>query len=398
MNYLGVVSLLICFAITLPGVRRRKDADLYLLIGVLVRFASVLFYSYMGDADPDGYGAMALMYSHMTPEQLILNFPTGAYFYSWLISFPYRLFGPNEMMIRSINGLLYCCSLFISYDLAKSLYGEKPAKKVALFLAVFPAIIRFSGPFASREALFVWLSMQSLLLLYQFYNGEGSAKLLLAIPCILFACIVHTSAFMFFVLLFLIMMNNSSGDKGMQILIGFIGCCVVAAGLFFMFKKGIGTEKLYLDKGGMSLEKMNWISEASADGRAAYLKGFTFTNPVLTALFLPVRAAFFLYAPFIWMVRNALDVFGFIDGALYLLVTYHAVQNIRAILEKLERTRNEKFVLFLTVMLLGMLAMFAVGTSNYGTALRHRAKLISMLVLLCGPFFDYPMHIVRRDE
>lgn len=129
MNYLGVVSLLVCFAITLPGVRKRKDADLYLLIGVLVRFASVLFYSYMGDADPDGYGAMALMYSHMSPEQLILNFPTGAYFYSWLISFPYRLFGPNEMMIRSINGLLYCWSLFISYDLAKSLYGERPAKK-----------------------------------------------------------------------------------------------------------------------------------------------------------------------------------------------------------------------------------------------------------------------------
>ena len=60
MNYLGVVSLLVCFAITLPGVRKRKDADLYLLIGVLVRFASVLFYSYMGDADPDGYGATEL--------------------------------------------------------------------------------------------------------------------------------------------------------------------------------------------------------------------------------------------------------------------------------------------------------------------------------------------------
>ena len=46
---------------------------------------------------------------------------------------------------------------------------------------------------------------------------------------------------------------------------------------------------------------------------------------------------------------------------------------------------------------MGMLAMFAIGTSNYGTALRHRAKLISMFVLLCGPYFDYPIHIVRRN-
>lgn len=398
MNVLGIASALVCFTITIPGIKKRRDADLYLFLGVLLRFASVLFYSYTGDSDPDGYGTMALMYANMTPEQLVLNFPTGAYFYSWLISFPYRFFGANEMMIRSINGLLYCWSLFIAYDLARVLAGPKAAKKIALFLAVFPALLRFAGPFASREALFVWLCMESLLLLYKYYCGEGAPKLLLALPCILFACIVHTSAFMFFVLLLLIMMNNSSGDRGMKILIGFLGCCFVAAGLYFMFSRGIGTEKLYLDKGGLDLEKMNWISESSADGRAAYLKGFTFTNPILTALFLPVRAAFFLYAPFIWMVRNALDVFGFIDGALYLLVTYHAVRNIRAILKKQDRTRDEKFVLLLAVMLLGMLAMFAIGTSNYGTALRHRAKLISMLVLLCGPYFDYPMHIVRRDD
>lgn len=397
MNYFGVVSLLICFVITLPGIKKRGEVDLYLLTGVLLRFASVLFYSYTGDSDPDGYGTMAMMYTQMSPEQLIANFPTGAYFYSWLISFPYRLFGPNEMMIRSINGLFYCWSLFIAYDLAKALYGKKPAKKVALFLAVFPAILRFSGPFASREALYVWLSMVSLLLIFQFYSGRGAIKLVLAFPCILFACIVHTSAFMFFVLLLLILMNNSSGDKGMKVLVGFIGCCFVAAGLFIMFKRGIGTEKLYLDKGGLNLEKMNWISESSADGRAAYLKGFTFSNPILTVLFLPVRAAFFLYAPFIWMVRNTLDVFGFIDGFLYLLVSYHAMQNIRAILRNKKRSRSEQFVLFLAVMLMGMLVMFAIGTSNYGTALRHRAKLISMFVLLCGPYFDYPIHIVRRN-
>lgn len=396
MSYVGAIFYVICLSAAVLGVRRRKDADLYLLVGILLRFAAVGFYSVTGDSDPDGYGAMARLYANMSPEDLISNFPTGAYFYSWLISFPYRLFGESELMVRSINGLLSCVALFIAYDLVRSLFGNKAARKATLFLAVFPALIRFSGPFASRETLFAFLELMALSLIYRYYSGGGAILLLPTVAVVAMACIVHTSAFMFFVLLLLVVMNNSSADKGMKLLIGTLGIVFVSVGVYLMFSRGIGTEKLYLNNGGLDLDKLNWISESSADGRAAYLKGFTFSNPVLTVLFLPVRVAFFLYAPFIWMVRNMLDVFGFIDGLLYILVSYHSIRHVRAILmKKSAASRNERFVLYVGIMLICMLAMFAIGTSNYGTALRHRAKLIYLFVIICGPFLNWPIHISK---
>lgn len=399
MIFLGASSLAICLAISLFGIRTRREADLVLIVGVLLRFASVLFYSLTGDSDPDGYGLRASMFAAMSLGDLFENFQTGAYFYSWLISFPYRLFGEDMVMIRSFNALLSCAALFMSYDLSKSLFGSRTAYKAGLFLAVFPALIRFAGPFASRESLFVFLLLAAVSSIYAYYSGKGFLHLACALACIIFATIVHTSAFMLFVLLLLVLLNNSSADRGMKMIAGGLGFGLIGVVVAIMFGGGIGTEKLYLDRGGLSLETMNWISEASADGRAAYLQGFTFNNPVLTALFLPVRAAFFLYAPFIWMIRNMLDVFGCVDGCLYILLTVCALRNVRDILRcKNSKTRNQQFVLYLGITLLCMLAMFAIGTSNYGTALRHRAKLAMLFVLIGGSRLDWPFHLKRTVD
>ena len=372
---------------------RRREIDLIILTAALLRFGMVAFYSFTGDSDPDGYGFRALMFSEMSIPELFANFQTGAYFYSWLISFFYRAFGESMLMVRSLNGLLSMLAIVIVYDLIRDLYNKEVARKAMLFMAAFPALIRFSAPFASRETLYLFLEMVALRNLFSYYKGKGIQFLILGVISTGFACIVHTASFMFFVLILLIFMNNSAGDRGIQLLIGAVGACFVCAGIWFMTSRGIGTEKLYLNSGGLNLDKLNWISESSADGRAAYLKGFTFSNPVLTVLFLPVRTAFFLYAPFIWMIRAAADIFGFVDAALYLLVSYYAVKNIQAILANEQRSREQLFVLFIGVMLLCMLAMFAIGTSNYGTALRHRAKLILFFVVLCGPLLDWPIHI-----
>ncbi len=106
MTFLGIASLLVCLALALSGIRTRKEVDFVLLIGVLLRFASVLFYSCTGDSDPDGYGIRASMFAAMSIEELFENFQTGAYLYSWLISFPYRILGEDMDVVRSINALM----------------------------------------------------------------------------------------------------------------------------------------------------------------------------------------------------------------------------------------------------------------------------------------------------
>ena len=103
----------------------KQNIALPMTIGFLVRFAFCVFYTFMNDGDADNYGVNALLYYNMSFKQAILNIPTSAYLYSWVISCIYRLFGVNFMPIRVFNGFLSTYSIWIAAEIANKMY-ESP--------------------------------------------------------------------------------------------------------------------------------------------------------------------------------------------------------------------------------------------------------------------------------
>ena len=385
MSFIDVAMLVACLCASITGAIRRRYADLPLLVGVFLRFAIAMRYSFSGDPDPDGYGMLASYYASLPLLETIVAMPKGAYWYSWLVSFAYRAFAESEIMIRFMNAAMSCWAVFITCDLSEHLYGQRVARRVAVFLSLFPSLIRFSSSFASRETLFVFLVIVSVRHMLTYYERGSLLHAFLGLVAVLCACIVHTSAVLFFALFLFLVVDKSSLDAGMRLLMGTLGTVGVAAIGLLLVRNGIGVEKLYLDRGENLLETANWISNASAEGRAAYLVGAQSSNPLMFVMLLPVRMAFFLYAPFVWMIRTGLDVLGCFDGLLYLWTTISCVSHARSILGRQMLSVQDKFVFCLAVILVGLIMMFSVGTSNYGTALRHRAKLIMLISLVAGP-------------
>lgn len=383
IGFIGLVISVMAFIITL---QKKSEVKNILFIAFVFRIFFALLYTYQGEYDVDGYQDVAESLMQGTWIDFFTNFQTGAYLYSWFVAAIWRITGVSLFLIRIINAFLsyYCCVL--GYELSKMIFNdEKKSKKVLLIIALFPNLLRFSAYFTSRETLFVFLLLLAIKNLYLYYKNRKYKYVLRFIIVTIINTIIHVSAIALFIVLFLMFIRNSKNKKE---LFGVIIFAVLITLLgIFLFKNNIGTEKLYLNKGGLDAEKISWIQEASADGRAAYLKGFSSNNIVITIFQIPIRIIYFLYTPFIWMVREVIDLLGLLDAILYIWITFLVLK-----VYKQRKKKNKKlFEVYLFYAIFAMILMFSIGTSNYGTAIRHRAKLIIPLIVLATPVYKIKM-------
>ena len=91
---------------------------------------------------------------------------------------------------------------------------------------------------------------------------------------------------------------------------------------------------------------------------------------------LPVRLFYFLGAPFPWQLERLSDVWGLVDGAVFLYVCWTIVRN------SIKGAQKQDIYRMLLVVAFAAIVAFSAATSNYGTAFRHRAKFVPVLLLL----------------
>ena len=90
---------------------------------------------------------------------------------------------------------------------------------------------------------------------------------------------------------------------------------------------------------------------------------------------------YFLLKPFPWEVRTLSDIIGLFDICVILVATFLAI-----LLYK--HTKN-KMILIVLFTVYGMFITFAIGTYNYGTALRHRDKVAMLLTMFINYYIFY---------
>ena len=108
---------------------------------------------------------------------------------------------------------------------------------------------------------------------------------------------------------------------------------------------------------------------------------------------LPLRVLFFLGTPFIWMVSQFRDLLGLLDALVFLYIALRITLDI-----KQRRFLTIDAYLSLALVVAGIVALFALGTSNDGTAFRHRAKVFPWLLLLYlyGSAIRLPPSVAHR--
>ena len=117
------------------------------------------------------------------------------------------------------------------------------------------------------------------------------------------------------------------------------------------------------------------VSRASR-GRAAYLKGIVPHNKVDILWQTPIRSFYMLFSPFPSKITDIQDITGVLDSFLYIFLFIFFFKSMWLIREK-----NKALILAFFLILVTFCGPFAWGTSNYGTAIRHRQKIVFLLII-----------------
>lgn len=116
-----------------------------------------------------------------------------------------------------------------------------------------------------------------------------------------------------------------------------------------------------------------------ASGRTIYLADVIPQTVLEVTAFSWIGAAYFLYAPFPWMIETLPDLLVGIEGLINIGFTVAAVWGIRSLGQK-----NAPATVGLLVGLAVAVVLYGLGTVNYGTGMRHRQMFIWVIFMFGG--------------
>jgi hypothetical protein len=119
---------------------------------------------------------------------------------------------------------------------------------------------------------------------------------------------------------------------------------------------------------------------STIDGRTTYGIMLDTSSVLGLVKTIPVVIVYYMFAPFPWQVENVVDIHALLESVLRFVLLLFAVFSWR-------RSSGEvrSYYSFLFIVVLGLELMWALGTINWGTAIRHHVPGYSVIVLLGAP-------------
>ncbi|MBD0319473.1 MAG: glycosyltransferase family 39 protein, partial [Gemmatimonadetes bacterium] len=313
---------------------------------------------------------------------LAANFRSGALLYSWLIGLLYWLFGRSVLMVQVVNALLGTLVVYNVFLIARLLWGDAAARRGAFVAAMFPTLVLFSA-ITLREQMVGYPLTLGALWIARWRETDRIGWLAGAMVAFVAAIAFHTVvigaiAYAAVAVVGRALQALRRGEVGGS-LKAVIGLGVVVAMVAGVFLSGWG--------GGNVLwwfAVLNNLDSAVGGqqmggqvDRTDYLTWMVTRSPLDVAWQLPIRAVFFFFMPFPWLVRAVVDLVGLVDAALYAWLFW----SLRSIFPAVWRRPAGRSVFLL---MMSVALVFSLVISNYGTAIRQRGKVAPLLVALAA--------------
>ena len=391
----AIVGLTGIIAISIKRIR----SDWRLLALVLLTLAAhhILsltnaFYTTLKGADVDAitfHDTAVLMANSIQPEWFgeFGGLDVGSKFYSRLLSVFYRFFGSSMFLGQELSVLIYLGSCILLIKFTDLLGIRKWRLGIVALYGLLPSLVIFTS-ITLRESYQIFLY---LLLAYQalrLRQNPSVKKVSLIISAGLGLAILHNGLIIYAVfmisvgLLWGLRVSIRSWRRQtiLPLIVAFtliVG--IVIAWTFFASEMGGASRALILGEGADYAGVYRDRTTTSYD-RASY--GGKLDTSSVTA-FIPSAATVFtmyMFAPFPWQISDAVDIYGAIEGYLRLLLIYQAM----ATWYRASGERRSQWG-FLLICFFSLEFLWAMGTANWGTAIRHHTVAYCLLVLTGGP-------------
>jgi len=370
-----------------------------------------------GTADAVGFEAMAWDYtihgpytgSQMVPGHHILgscaytglvrsqcwfwmHYPgSNSDFYPWLMSLVYLVTGRSVLILQSISVFVGVLSVYATWLLGCEVWGQRAGRRAAWVMALFPTVVMYSA-LPMREVYLTCLLLFGLLWVARWSREGKAGQAAWALLLFGVGTFFHGSIFVVALTFMIVIASKMFWRGGQSLLRGRLSLTALSAlviiGGSILFW---GLSGAYVDKlGGLSeiFDLQRWVSYSQqkyyADGHAGNVAVYPeWTNPESTGDLvwaIPLKAVYLLFSPFPWDVKTPTHLIGLMDGLLYLGLVIIIFRNIKTIW----RNKAARIVL---LVILPFIFAYGIGTSNFGTSVRHRAKFVGVLIMLASFWF-----------
>lgn len=388
----GYFFLLLNFVLLIFLVKKKPHLKniliIFLLIRIILIFINLELFS-LPESAGDAFKFIRIA-SEMVNNGLyenIFNPQLGTYFkhsYSWLLALFFSIFGESYLLATSITLALSMLTIYILEDLLKLLWGNLNFNNILFLVTLMPSFILYSV-LPLREILFTFLLLiaflnAGLFLKYnKFFNSIVSIIFFFIagtihgggnIGLILFICYL---AFRYSKSILIQFYNLNINIFNITILIFLYLVIISYINDNLVFSK-IGSFSLLMDP-----EYISKFADQRTLGDAAYPIFLIPSSDKDLIWIIPLKFLYFLFGPFPWDIKSSIHLVGFFEGLVYLYLSFIIIFSFKKIL-------NNDLALLLLICLIFYVLAFAIGTSNFGTGFRHRAKFFIFIVSLAAPF------------
>jgi hypothetical protein len=301
------------------------------------------------------------------------GFPLG---YPFIVGVLYFAFGLTPLVPKLVNCVVGAALVPVAFDLTlRTSASTTAALRAATFVAWFPSLILWSA-LNIRDAwivLLVALICREALALQERFTMGGLAILAGAVLAVvqfrtyILLAVAGPMVVSFFV--------RRSSQVGRNALIGMIAAVVV---IYADQSAGTGRKLRTLD-----LEELSEIRHWNTVGATSRFEYADISTPGRALAYLPTGLAYFLLAPFPWMLGSIRQTLAIPETLFF----YWLIPWIFRGVIHLLRLRLGASILPILVTA-GLTLGYALGEGNAGTAYRHRAQIIVFFLIFAAVGLD----------
>lgn len=323
---------------------------------------------------PNSAGDSEMFYNNMVSYSRGLPYREGAYIE--VMGTLFKFVGTNRLYGQFLNMLCSVIALIIlAYTLNEIDISESVKKRIYLIICLLPNYAILSSILLRESFVSMFLTI-SFYYFVRWYKYKQGKDYIWASVFVFPAAAMHSGSIAVLVgyIAILLIYDNRSERITLSlrniisafIFIALATIVIVRTGNRFLGKFS------YVD----SIED---IAKTTSIGDSSYAQYVGNSDSLSSMLLYSLpRVFYFTFSPLPWQWRGLGDVIMFIFSSLvYIGILIKMIQYLR-----LREAKYRAFVLVLFIVAMVTVYVFAWGTSNVGTAVRHRDKIITLFALI----------------
>ena len=331
----------------------------------------------------DGYAKDALSRS----DGIFEIFGNSMDFFTACMAIIYKMFGAN---VTIVYFYILPLSFVLAHYLYKTIFLITNSRKRSILFSVAALLMPVNFIFSLSVLREIPIQCVSVISLYYFINymiGKNRKGLIRAFLFAALAALMH-SGMIAILLVYLYVLAQKKMFKNVKMIR--ISTFIFAGALVLLMSLPIFSSLIKRFDIGSGLDGIT-ESVNTQNSHLVTLNATTnYVNDVPTDMLglissLPYRIIMFVISPLPWQINNISTLIAFFADAIFRYYIVFRVVRIMFSLSKYSAENREIIeTVFMAVVLFDLI--FCLGTTNYGTAMRHRAKMLPFeLVLLSIP-------------